>query len=214
MNAYPISWPEGWPRTKRGHQQHGRFSQKRPSANGNWKVSEQLTVTQGVQRVLAELERMGIDRQDVIVSTNVRTRLDGLPRSGEREPDDSGAAVYWQEALGARRVLAIDQYTRVADNLAAIAATLDALRPVERHGGAKILERAFTGFTALPQPGQTAPRTWRQVMGFTPAKQSMVMSSGPGTAPWPARTTPTKGGTDASMAELNTAYDQARKEVS
>src|SRR5690606_35776982 len=76
-----------------------------------------------------------------------------------------GAAVYWQEQAGARRVLAIDQYDRVADNLAAIAATLDALRAVERHGGARILERAFTGFTALPQPGAAAPRTWRQVFG-------------------------------------------------
>src|SRR3546814_20391176 len=45
--------------------------------------------------------------QDTIISTNVRTRLDGLPRSGEREPNDSGAAVYWEEWNGERRVIAI-----------------------------------------------------------------------------------------------------------
>ena len=50
--------------------------------------------------------------------------------------------------------MAIDQYFRVADNLAAIAATLEAMRAIERHGGAEILDRAFTGFTALPAPEQ------------------------------------------------------------
>ena len=67
-----------------------------------------LSVTDAVARVLDELQRMGVDRQDVVISTNVRSRLDGLPRSGEPEPDNPGAAVYWQEALGARRVMAID----------------------------------------------------------------------------------------------------------
>ncbi|KVD37855.1 hypothetical protein WJ41_22830 [Burkholderia ubonensis] len=61
----------------------------------------------------------------------------------------AGVAVYWETRAGARRVMAIDQYTRVADNLAAVAATLDAMRAIERHGGARILERAFTGFAAL-----------------------------------------------------------------
>jgi hypothetical protein len=32
-----------------------------------------------------------------VISTNVRMRLDGLPRSGEKESQDPGAAVYWQE---------------------------------------------------------------------------------------------------------------------
>lgn len=56
--------------------------------------------------------------------------------------------------------MAIDQYTRVADNLAAIAATLYAMRAIERHGGAEILERAFTGFTALPAPD------WKLTLGL------------------------------------------------
>ncbi len=51
------------------------------------------------------------------------------------------------------RCMAVDRYDRVADNLAAIAATLDAMRAIERHGGAEILNRAFTGFAALPDAG-------------------------------------------------------------
>jgi hypothetical protein len=61
--------------------------------------------------------------------------------------------------------MAIDQYWRVADNLAAIAATLEAMRAIERHGGATILERAFLGFAALPEK---ASKPWREVLGIDP----------------------------------------------
>lgn len=201
MVAYPLSWPEGWPRTSEHRRERARFHKK---GSRNW--ADALTITDGVSRVLTELERMGIDRQDAIVSTNVRTRLDGLPRSGEREPTDPGAAVYWQERGGARRVLAIDQYNRVADNLAAIAATLDALRAVERHGGARILERAFTGFTALAAPGA---RDWRTVMGFDsgPVSHEQLRARYRQLA---QTLHPDKGGTNDAFAELNTAYEQAK----
>lgn len=169
--AHPLQWPAGWPRTKARN--YGRFSkgERQYSSDGaqSWSRKRDLTVTDGVERVLAELGRMGIDRQDVVISTNVRVRLDGLPRSGERKPDDPGVAVYWQKrGRGKPMVMAIDRYTDVADNLAAIAATLEAMRAIERHGGAQILERAFTGFAALPAPGQTSARGWRDVFGFGP----------------------------------------------
>lgn len=45
-----------------------------------------------------------------------------------------------------------DAHTRTRDNLAAIVATLEAMRAIERHGGAQIFERAFTGLRALPKP--------------------------------------------------------------
>jgi hypothetical protein len=59
--------------------------------------------------------------------------------------------------------MAIDIYENVADNLAAIAATLEAMRAIERHGGAEILERTFTGFAALPEK---ASQPWREVLGI------------------------------------------------
>jgi hypothetical protein len=161
--------------------------------------------------VLDELARMGIERQDVIVSSDVPTRIDGLPRSGAREPDDSGAAVYWQERGGARRVLAIDQYQRVADNLAAIAATLEALRAVERHGGARILERAFTGFTALAAPAPA--RTWRNVLGFLEGSRPTIDEAANARRRLASVHHPDKGGTDAAMAEINAAYAQACAEL-
>jgi len=55
--------------------------------------------------------------------------------------------------------MAIDIYDTVAGNLAAVAATLDAMRAIERHGGAQILKRAFQGFKALPSSTATALST-------------------------------------------------------
>lgn len=65
-----------------------------------------------------------------------RTNIDGFPRSGQSEPSDGGVAVYWLTSTGETKCIAIDRYDRVADNLAAVAATLDAMRAIERHGGA------------------------------------------------------------------------------
>ena len=124
-----------------------------------------LSVADAVHRVLGELDRMGIKDDDIIISTNVPLRLDGLPRS-DQEPSDPGVAVYWQKkGQPAMRCMAIDRYCRVADNLAAVAATLDAMRAIERHGGAEILNRAFLGFAALPE---NASQPWREVLGIAP----------------------------------------------
>lgn len=120
-----------------------------------------LAVADGVERVRGELARMGIRDDELVICSNLELRLDGFPRSGQREPADPGIVVYWRDA-GATRCMAIDRYDRVADNLAAVAATLEAMRAIERHGGAEILNRAFTGFTALPAPGGTAH--WRDIL--------------------------------------------------
>lgn len=170
IEAYPLCWPAGWPRSKT--QKSANFSRRErqyySNGTGSYTQKRELSVAYGVNRVLFELEKLGIERQDIIISTNVPTRLDGIPRSGVSEPSDHGVAVYWQDRKGSKRVMAVDRYDRVADNLAAIAATLDALRSIDRHGGGAILDRAFTGFTALPSPDDIAAHpdnNWRQVLG-------------------------------------------------
>jgi len=153
--AHPLCWPEGWKRTPAYHRKSPKFSS----------FDRKLSIHEGVGRVLAQLDKLGHRTDDIVISTNVRTRLDGWPRSDQQEPSDPGVAVYWQKPDGTnQRVIAIDAYATVAGNLGAIAATLDAMRAIERHGGAQILERAFTGFTALPAPG--ASKHWREVLGL------------------------------------------------
>lgn len=154
IEAYPLSWPAGWPRTPDAKREHGRFNRKEvvtSTTASSWSRSRDLTIADGVHRVRLALERLGAARESVIISTNAVTRIDGLPRSGAREPEDPGVAVYWQIPPEPETdCMAIDRYRRLADNLAALAATVEAMRAIERHGGAAILRRAFQGFRALP----------------------------------------------------------------
>src|SRR5512137_467519 len=92
IEAYPLSWPVGRPRTK--HPSRARFGRR--VDNGTWTRRADLTLYQGVVMVREEMERLGAT--DVVISTNVPTRKDGLPYSGAREPDDHGAAVYFRLA--------------------------------------------------------------------------------------------------------------------
>ena len=48
-------------------------------------------------------------------------------------------------------VIACDAFKSVANNLAAIVGTIQAIRKIERCGTSALLERAFKGFAALPQ---------------------------------------------------------------
>lgn len=161
--AFPLSWPDGWKRTKA--RSDAAFG-KTDTSNAPRARLKRLTVSDSVQRLLGELRRMGVPDWNVIISTNVELRLDGMPRS-DREPSDPGVAVYWKQTPKSptMRCMAIDRYARVADNLAAVAATLDAMRAIERHGGAEILNRAFLGFAALPEK---ASQPWREVLGIAP----------------------------------------------
>ncbi|MBU6232310.1 J domain-containing protein [Patescibacteria group bacterium] len=192
QKAYPLCWPDGWPRTPYYKRGFGRFLTDKRN----------VSVNEAVGRVLAELKVFGIPDWKVIISTNIKTRLDGLPYSNQGKPDDPGVAVYWQSKKDVQRCIAIDRYTDVAQNLAAVAATLNAMRAIERHGGAEILDRAFTGFVALP-----APEQWWQVLGFESSRvtrdqieqayRSLAMQHHPD-----------RSGDSDAMARINVARDE------
>lgn len=148
IEAYPLQWPVGWRRSK--DRTDARFS------IGGTKGSiraRSVEVVDGVRRVYRELMAMGVQEADIVISSMLRPRLGGEPGTDSRGLSDPGVAVYWNTG-GVARCMAIDRYLRVADNLAAVAATLEAMRAIDRHGGAEILDRAFSGFTALAAPEQ------------------------------------------------------------
>lgn len=152
-----------------------------------------------------------LERGDLIISSNLAVRLDGLPRSGQSEPADPGVAVYWLRPGESQRCMAIDLYDRVADNLAAIAATLEALRAIERHGGAQILDRAFTGFTALSGPVVGA-RPWREILGLQPVDKARPVVEG-AYKRLRMSTHPDHGGTPAAFQAVTAAWEQACREL-
>lgn len=205
--AYPLFWPVGWKRTSAHGRTRAKFGKRQFVDRGQnsegqqlgWHTKGALSISQGTERVLKVLDQMGYNRS-VIISSNLALRNDGLPRSGQRAPDDPGVAVFWGNGDKAR-CIAVDQYDRVADNLAAIAATLEAMRAIERHGGAAILERAFTGFVALPAPEQA----W-QTLGLDTSRPTREQVDD-AYRRLAMKHHPDRGGDASEMARINAARD-------
>jgi hypothetical protein len=106
--------------------------------------------------------------------------------------------------------LACDKWTRAADNIAAVAGHIEAIRAQDRYG-VGTLEQAFAGYTALP--AKAGGVDWRAEMGFKPEV---------GVAPEAfdvvyrrlarERHPDTEGGSHEAMARLNVAREQFYKE--
>lgn len=195
---YPLAWPAGWTRTLRHRRTRAAFSTKQ-SADGR------VSVFNATQRLEGELDRLGAG--SAVLSTNVQLRLDGRPRS-DQEPEDTGAAVYFR-FKGRATVFACDKYTRVADNIAAIAAHIDALRRIERYGVGS-LEQALAGYKALPADSAA---DWRQVFGFTAGSVPTLEQLDGAYKRLAKERHPDKGGSDEAMFHLNRSHDFALAEL-
>lgn len=195
--AYPLHWPNRPRKTSRRRATFG-------TVRGHSKAP--LTVAEAVERLNAELARLGA--RYVVISSNVETRRDGLPRSGQKEPSDPGVAVYFQLA-GKPHCLPCDTFDRVADNMAAIAGHIRAARAQEAYGVATVAE-SFAGFVALPPPG--AVRPWREVMQFSAGYRPSPQEIAERHRKLARDKHPDAGGSHEAMSELNRARDEALKE--
>lgn len=201
ITASPLTWPEGWPRTKTP--ESSRF--------GHW--SKPVSIAKGRDEVLDQLRMMGILGDSVIISTNLRLRQDNLPYSNQKQPDDKGVSV-WFTQDNQQKVIALDKYNRIADNLWAVAKTIEAMRGIERWGGGQFLDRVFTGFTALPGPEANPTQTWKEYFsGFDMIPKNLAQLK-------IAYKTlardfhPDKpGGSGKKMTELNKFYMKAEREL-
>lgn len=200
--AYPLQWPIGRPR--KIIRKSSTFGKK--VHNGRYDETKRLTVSDAVKRLQAEVDRLGA--RQYVLSTNVELRLDGLPRSDRGEPRDPGVALYFH-LNGKPHCMPCDTYDRVADNIAAVAAHIEATRAIARHGVATVAEM-FAGFTALPPPG--AAKHWSEVLGVSRTASLDEIDTAWRTKARSAH--PDAGGTDSQMADINRARDEARKERS
>ncbi len=200
---HPLAWPAGRPRTR--YRKLGRFS-----ADGR-----SITVAVAVSRLDEEAIRLGA--MYPLLSTDMPLRLDGRPYSGRAGalPPDPGACLYFQ-LKGQPFALACDTFTDLAQNIAALAAHIEATRAIERYGVASAAE-TLQAFSALPPPaaGNRPARPWWEVLGFGADPLPLF----PGVAARPAidaafreqlkRHHPDAGGSAAAMAEVNAAREEA-----
>lgn len=216
VKAYPLQWPTGWRRTAAEQRERGKFFKATRSYSADqqnsWRTQRELTIAEATKRVLDQLRMFGVLEDDAVISTNLRLRLDGMPQSGQRQPEDSGVAVYWVRAGEAPRCMAADRYEKVEHNLAAISATLEAMRAIERHGSAEILDRAFTGFAALPAP-ITGQKPWRQVLGVGPEERDPEAIRNYYRVRRGETHPDREGGNEMEFLAVQAAYEQAAREL-
>lgn len=196
-HGYPLSWPDGRPRC--ADRKSALFREDGRS----------LTWTAAFRRLreqTAMVTRPGESWRvtDMVLSTNIRFTASGSRdrNISRRDPDDPGAAFYFSFD-GQPHVLACDKWDTVQDNVAAIAAHIDALRGQERWGVAD-LRQAFAGHVALPPP-----EPWWSILGLE-ADATLDQAA----AAWrrAARSAhPDAGGSRAEWDRVNEAYEQAKR---
>jgi hypothetical protein len=203
IDAFPLAWPVGWPRSR--ERRRATFGTANRDPARSYVMKNRLSISGALDRLLAELDRLGA--KSVVISTNVPVRLDGLPYSKAAEPADPGAAVYFR-LKEEPRALACDKWDRLADNLAALAKHIEAIRGQVRWGVGS-LERAFGGYLALTAVGAKQP--WWEILALretatlaeVEAKRIELLQ----------RHHPDKGGSHTRAAEINAAADDARREL-
>jgi hypothetical protein len=185
--AYPLYWPEGWPRTDNNKIKRAQFKDR--------------SVFVARKELEFEVRRFG--GKELIISSNLELKLDGTPRSNQKQPADKGVAVYF-ERKGVAMALACDVYSTVEDNLWALVRTLDALRQIERDGSPALINRAFKGFAALPDPDA---REWWEVLGVDKmANNDVIRKAYIGLA---KQYHPDAGGDAVMFDQVQKAYDLA-----
>lgn len=186
ISAYPLCWPEGFPRTKA--RESGKF---------------RTTLSGALRNVQDSLRLFGTDSgrsiTEVVLSSNVALGAD--------KPSDPAVAA-WFLWDGEQRCIPVDRYSTPAANLQAIHHVLEARRVELRHGTLALVRASFRGFTAaLPAPGA---KRWFEVLGVSPdASEEMIHEAFRRLA---KSRHPDRGGSDVLMAELNNARSAGLRE--
>lgn len=212
--AYPLQWPANRPRTPERERKRAQFGKvektKSTITDRVWSNKKSLSVADAVSRLIAELGRFDtpgnrnrVPSDSIIVTTNVRAKKDGTPYSNQPEPKDCGVAVYFTLDKKAY-CMPCDKWDRLADNIAAVAGHLSAMRATERYGVGSSSD-VFMGFAQLPEAG--SGESWWSVLGINADADTEDVK-----AAYRKRamdTHPDRGGTTEGFHKVQDAYKQA-----
>jgi hypothetical protein len=195
IEAFPLCWPAGRPRSK-------------------WREQARFKTTFGKARDNCRGEIQLLGGTNMIISTNIPLKRDGLPYADHRSNvSDTGVAVYFTYKKR-QMCFACDRWYRIEDNMHAIGLTIGALRGIARWGTGDMMEAAFTGFEALPPPGQTSGRGWREILGFPPDRTPPASEVESNYRFLRSKHHPDKGGSAEEFNAVQRAVEQARDELS
>ena len=141
VDAYPIQWPSGWQRTEPYNREHSRFK---------------TTFSNARHGILNEIRLLG--GNNPIISSNIPTRLDGLPYANFKSPEDPGVVIYFM-LDGHEECIPCDRWRDAGDNLHAIELCIGAMRGMDRWGAKDMVKASFRGFEALPPHSDDNPDT-------------------------------------------------------
>lgn len=186
--TFPLDWPLGYKKTQ--FRRKSKFKQAAPD-------SIQLLLN-------AELRKLSAKK--IIISSNIPVRRDGGIYADYlcKKMAEPGIAIYFVHKEQ-NVVICCDQYEYPWENMYALAKGIEALRGMDRWGVSEFMERAFTGFKALPE--SVEPNVaWNDVLGIN-------LSSGESEIKSAYRKLaqihhPDSGGTAAMFDRITKAYQQ------
>ncbi|WP_430900511.1 MULTISPECIES: J domain-containing protein [unclassified Paraflavitalea] len=192
MEAFPLHWPIGYKRTN--SRIHSRFK---------------VTMDKAQRFLRSEVSKLG--GSNLIVSTNIPLRKDGMLYSDwmSRKIDDPGVAIYFKYK-GKDIAMCCDQYNKIWENIYALGKGIEALRGMERWGVSDFLDRAFTGFTGIPEKVEVK-KEWYEVLGVSQsANAEQIRKSYREKA---MVTHPDKGGSPEAFQLVKEAFDFAITQI-
>lgn len=157
ITNYPLHWPQSQPRTPANERKRANFHTKRDDGGYGYRKH---SIKESADVLQMEVKRM--HGRDLVISSNMRVKDNGMPYSVQRAPDDPGVAVWfmWNKKPFC---LPCDKWLTVQDNLWAIVKHLESMRGQERWG-VGTLNQVFAGYAQLPDP---TTRPWWEVLNVS-----------------------------------------------
>ena len=194
IEAYPLQWPAGYIRTKHYLRRDSLFKQ-----------------TPGAARDFLKAEVRRIGGTGLIISSNAPLNKDGNYRIdyATLKHEDPGVAIYFK-LNGQDIALCCDTYTRIWENVYALGRAIESMRQISRDGVSDFINRAFTGFKALPERTDAEKDIWKILdLPSKPFDVHIVHAAYKMLAK--KRHPDTPGGSHEAFQELQDAYQKALK---